>query len=91
LLKCYHKIMTKEKHTVNQTFSLPVELVEELHRVIKSMERSAYVAELIRQGLNKKKEELRQEYVDMGKDKEQSEILKDWEATVGDNIDDEEW
>jgi metal-responsive CopG/Arc/MetJ family transcriptional regulator len=82
---------TKEKHTINQTFSLPVELVEELHKTIKNMERSAYVAELLRQGLEKKKEELRQEYIAMGKDKEQDEVMKDWEGTIGDGISEEKW
>lgn len=82
---------TKHKHTINQTFSLPIELVEELHKSIKSMERSAYVAELIRQGLEKQKEELRQEYMAMGKDKEQDEVMKDWEETVGDGISEEKW
>ncbi len=82
---------TREKHTINQTFSLPIELVEELHKTIKNMERSAYVAELLRQGLEKKKEELRQEYIAMGKDKEQDEIMKEWEGTIGDGISEEKW
>jgi metal-responsive CopG/Arc/MetJ family transcriptional regulator len=82
---------TKEKHTINQTFSLPVELVEELHKTVKNMERSAYVAELIRKGLAMKKEELRQEYIAMGKDKEQDEVMKDWEGTLGDGISKEKW
>ena len=82
---------TKEKHTINQTFSLPVELVEELHKTVKSMERSAYVAKLLRQGLDEKKEELRQEYIAMGQDKEQDKVMKDWEGTLGDGISEERW
>jgi metal-responsive CopG/Arc/MetJ family transcriptional regulator len=81
----------KEKNTVNQTFSLPVELVEEFHKTIRNMERSAYIAELIRQGLAKKKEELRQDYIAMGSDPQQEEVMKDWEGTVSDGIGDEEW
>lgn len=82
---------SREKHTINQTFSLPIELVEELHKTIKNMERSAYVAELIRKGLEKKKEELRQEYIAMGKDKEQDKVMEDWEGTIGDGINEENW
>lgn len=82
----------REKHTtVNQTFSLPVELVEELHHYIKNMERSAFVAELIRQAIEKKKEELRQDYIAMGKDREQDELMKEWEGTTGDGIGEERW
>ena len=81
----------KDKHTINQTFSLPIELVEELHKAIKNMERSAYIAELLREGLEKKKEVLRQEYIAMGKDKEQDEVMEDWEGTVGDGISEEKW
>jgi metal-responsive CopG/Arc/MetJ family transcriptional regulator len=82
---------TREKHTINQTFSLPVELVEDFHKTVKNMERSAYIAELLRQGLEKKKEELRQEYIAMGKDKEQDEVMQDWEGTIGDGISEEKW
>jgi metal-responsive CopG/Arc/MetJ family transcriptional regulator len=82
---------TKHKHTTNQTFSLPIELVDELHKTIKNMERSAYMAELLREGLEKKKDEIRQEYIAMGKDSEQDEIMKDWEGTIGDGISEEKW
>ncbi len=68
-----------------------MELVEELHKSIKNMERSAYVAELIRQGLEKHKEKLRQDYIAMGKDNEQDEVMKDWEGTIGDGINEEKW
>jgi metal-responsive CopG/Arc/MetJ family transcriptional regulator len=89
---CYHIGMnTKHKHTTNQTFSLPIELVDELHKTIKNMERSAYMAELLREGLEKKKDEIRQEYIAMGKDSEQDEIMKDWEGTIGDGISEEKW
>lgn len=82
---------TKDKHTVNQTFSLPIGLVEELHKTIKNMERSAYIAELLKEGLEKKKEALRQEYMAMGKEEQQDEVMKDWEGTVGDGISEEKW
>lgn len=83
--------MNTKKHTVNQTFSLPIELVTELHKTIKNMERSAYVAELLREGLEKKKDELRRDYIAMAKDKEQDEVMQDWEGTIGDGISEERW
>lgn len=73
-----------EAKTVNQTFSLPIEVTQELHTYIKARERSRFVAEAIRIGLTAKKEELRKAYLLANEDEGQREATEEWESTVGD-------
>ncbi len=79
----------QQAKTVNQTFSLPVDLLHDLHIYIKPRERSRFVSELLRHGLEAKKRALRQSYIDANEDAGQNEALTDWEATVADGRD--EW
>lgn len=76
---------------VNQTFSIPVEVSNELHIYVKHREMSQFVSDAIKKELEAKKNQLRQEYADMKTDPAQREIMKDWESTIGDGIDENEW
>ncbi len=76
---------------VNRTFSIPVEVSNDLHVYVKHREMSQFVSDAIKKELEAKKNELRQEYADMKTDPAQREVMKDWESTVGDGIDDNEW
>ncbi|NGX54448.1 MAG: hypothetical protein KR126chlam2_00059 [Chlamydiae bacterium] len=75
--------------TVNQTFSIPLEVVEDLHVYIKRREMSRFVSEAIKKELESKKEELKQAYIAMAKDKDQDKVAKEWEGTLADGLD--EW
>jgi hypothetical protein len=41
---------------------------------------------MIKIGLEAKKERLRNEFIEMGGDKEQQEVMNDWETTVDDGL-----
>ena len=71
-----------------QTFSIPLEISQELHTYVKRREMSGFVAEAIRKELEIKKDELRKAYRSAKKDTGQLET-KEWEGTVADGI--EEW
>jgi hypothetical protein len=75
--------------TVNQTFSLPLEVSTELHVYIKRREMSRFVADAIRKELESKKAELREAYLSANQDEGQMEAMKDWESTLEDGLD--EW
>ncbi len=79
----------QQAKTVNQTFSLPVEVLHDLHVYIRPRERSRFVSDLLREGLEAKKQDLRQSYIDANQDAGQNEALIDWEGTVADGTD--EW
>ncbi len=68
--------------TVNQTFSLPIEVMKDLHVYIKPRERSRFVSDLLRVGLDTKKNELRQSYIEANEDAGQLEVMQDWRATL---------
>jgi hypothetical protein len=75
--------------TVNQTFSIPQEVLYDLNALVKPRERSRFVSELLRDALEIKKQELRQAYFEANNDEGQLEAMKDWEGTVADGSD--EW
>lgn len=81
--------MRKQPKTINQTFSLPVEISQELYSYVKRREMSRFVAEAIRKELEAKKEELRKAYLMANEDEGQLETTNEWEGTVGDGLD--EW
>ena len=83
-----HQAQSKK---VNQTFSIPVEVSNELHIYVKHREMSQFVSDAIKKELEAKKNQLRQEYADMKTDSAQREVMKDWESTIGDGIDENEW
>lgn len=73
--------------TINQTFSLPLEVSSELYTYVKPRERSRFVADAIRKELESKKEELRKAYLSANKDEGQLEATEDWQSTLGDGVD----
>ena len=77
----------QQAKTVNQTFSLPLEVLHDLNALIKPRERSRFVSELLRDALDVKKQELRQSYIDANTDEGQCEAMSDWEGTVADSTD----
>lgn len=83
-----HQTQTKK---INRTFSIPIEVSNELHVYVKQREMSQFVSDAIRRELETKKTQLRQEYADMKNDPAQREIMQDWEPTIGDGIDQNEW
>ena len=87
---CYNEVMKKrESKKINQTFSIPVDVSQELHTYVKRREMSQFVSDAIRKELTSKKEELRQAYLAANKDLGQLEAAVEWESTVGDGSD--EW
>lgn len=75
--------------TVNQTFSLPKDLSAELHALVKSRERSRFVANAIRKELKTRKDELRKAYLAANQDEGQIEATDEWQSTLSDGLD--EW
>jgi len=76
--------MRKQQKTINQTFSLPVCISQELHTYVKRREMVVFQKEL-----EAKKEELRQAYLSANKDEGQLEAMDDWQSTLGDGLN--EW
>ncbi len=74
----------QQTKTVNQTFSIPLEVSQELHSFVKRREMSRFVTEAIRKELEVKKNALRNAYLDANQDEGQIGASKDWEGTVGD-------
>ncbi len=83
-----HKAKAKK---VNQTFSIPVEISNELHIYVKQREMSQFVSDAIRKEREAKKNQLRQEFADIKNDPIQREVLREWDSTLGDGIEDVEW
>lgn len=81
--------MRKQPKTINQTFSLPADVSQELHAYVKRREMSRFVAEAIRKELEAKKKELRQAYLMANEDEGQIEATNDWQGTLGDSTN--EW
>lgn len=76
-------------NTINQTFSIPRDVSQDLHVYVKQREMSRFVSNAIRKELEAKKEELREAYRMANEDEGQNETKKDWEATMADGLDDE--
>lgn len=75
--------------TINQTFSLPIDISLALQTFVKSRERSRFVAEALRKELEVKKKELRDAYLSANGDAGQLEATEEWQGTLEDNAD--EW
>ncbi len=73
---------------INQTFSIPLEISQDLHTYIKKREMSFFVSEAIRKELELKKEDLRKAYRAANKDLGQLEAAE-WDTTINDGS--EEW
>lgn len=80
--------MSKQSKTINQTFSLPADVSQELHAYVKRREMSRFVADAIRKELEAKKEELRKAYQMANDDEGQLEAINEWEGSIGDSADD---
>jgi len=74
--------------TVNQTFSLPLDVSEDLHALVKNREMSRFVSDAIRKELNAKKQYLRKCYRQANRDEGQLEATNDWQTTLADGLDD---
>jgi hypothetical protein len=79
----------QQKKTINQTFSLPLDVSQELHAYVKRREMSRFVSDAIRKELDTKKEELRQAYLMANEDEGQIEATEEWQGTLADGAD--EW
>lgn len=72
----------------NQTFSIPIDIVNDLHALVKNREISQFVATAIKKELSAKKTALKRQYMSANKDKGQKEVAKDWESTIIDGNND---
>jgi len=79
----------QESKRINQTFSIPVDISQDLHTYVKRREMSQFVSDAIRKELESKKEELRKAYLSASKDEGQREAMDEWESTISDGSD--EW
>lgn len=74
--------------TVNQTFSIPADVSQDLHAYVKRREMSRFVTEAIRKELLAKKLELRKHYAEANQDPGQLEAKEDWDSTSADGLND---
>ena len=72
---------------VNQTFSIPLDISNELHAFVKRREMSQFVSEAIQKELEAKKTELRRAYFLAKEDNGQKEAANDWNHTIADGSD----
>ena len=79
----------QESKKVNQTFSIPFDVSQELHTYVKRREMSQFVSNAIRKELLCKKEELRKAYLASNTDEGQQEAIIEWKDTLEDGAD--EW
>lgn len=80
--------MGKQHKTVNQTFSIGVDVAEDLHAYVKPRERSRFVTDALRKELETRKEELKQQYLSANRDSGQQEASKEWLDTLVDGSND---
>ena len=74
----------QEAKRINQTFSIPMDISQELHTYVKRREMSQFVSNAIRKELASKKEELKQAYLSSNRDEGQQEAMSDWKSTLND-------
>lgn len=79
----------QQSKKVNQTFSIPLDVSQELHTYVKRREMSQFVSDAIRKELFSRKEELRKAYLAVNEDEGQQEAMKEWKDTLQDGSD--EW
>ena len=79
----------KQQVYKNQTFSLPIEVTNDLRSFVKRREMSHFVADAIRKEIELKKQELRKAYISANKDPGQVEANAEWQGTIMDGLD--EW
>lgn len=73
-----------EAKKINQTFSIPRDVSQELHTYVRRREMSQFVSEAIRKELVFRKNELRQAYLAANVDAGQQEAMKEWKDTLRD-------
>ncbi|MFT4551920.1 MAG: metal-responsive CopG/Arc/MetJ family transcriptional regulator [Chlamydiales bacterium] len=75
--------------TVNVTFSLPLDVRDDLKMYVEKRGMSQFVAKAIRKYLEEEKRELEKAYMQANEDPGQKEANNDWNTTIKDGIDDE--
>ena len=65
--------------TINVTFSLPVELNDLMHRLVKKRGLSRFVSQAIQEALESKTHDLYQAYQENAQDELQNSELEDWD------------
>ncbi|MBY0530079.1 MAG: hypothetical protein K2P51_07840 [Rhabdochlamydiaceae bacterium] len=74
----------QESKKINQTFSIPLDVSQDLHTFVKRREMSQFVSNAIRKELASKKEELKQAYLASNEDEGQQTSMEDWKNTIND-------
>lgn len=69
------------------TLTLPEELVKDLHLYISNRQISKFVAQLVEQGLKRKKEMLAREFQEASQDIERKGEIELWDTAMGDGLD----
>jgi len=69
------------------TLALPENLVKDLHLYIARGQISKFVAQVVEEGLEIKKERLARDYQEASQDAEREAEAKLWETTLGDGLD----
>jgi predicted AAA+ superfamily ATPase len=75
--------LSTQKKIINQTFSIPIDVLNDLHTYIKKRKMSHFVTEAIRKELSSKKELLKAEYLSANEDAEQIESVQEWSQSTG--------
>lgn len=71
------------------TLSLPEEMVKDLHLYIPRRQISRFVVEMVKEGLEHKKELIAQEFREASLDKEREEEIEFWDKAIGDGLSEE--
>lgn len=69
------------------TLTLPESVVRDLHLYVSRRQMSKFVAKLVAQGLEEKKEKLAEEFREAALDTERNFEIEIWEDLVGDGLD----
>ncbi len=68
------------------TITLPEDQIKELHLYIPRRKISNFIADLVRKGLETKKQQLACEFREAAQDEERNAEIQLWDTTIGDGI-----
>ena len=71
---------------INVTFSIPEDIHKQLQSFVGQRKMSAFVAKLLSEALKRKREVLKQAYIEAENDPDRNEVISDWSG-----IDGEDW
>lgn len=77
--------------TKNFTFSLPLNVANQLTSRVAKREMSKFAAQALKEALERQAEDLKRAYAEANEDQDREEVLKDWATLDSEGLDDDEW